>query len=100
MELLLPIMLGDSRAASGLPHLFRDAYGRAALPYLRQARSVARGRFTREHEVEDLKALEEGRAPWRRPPATLGRRARRRPTPRSRHRGGWIANGTGACRSS
>jgi len=58
MEVLLPLMLRDTPVAASLPYHFRNAYGRAALPYLRRAQSEARGRFTREHATEELKVLE------------------------------------------
>lgn len=58
MEVLLPIMLRDTPAASSLPYHFRNSYGRAAIPYLRRAESEARGRFTRESAAEELKILE------------------------------------------
>ena len=58
MELLLPIMLGDAPVASELPYHFRNAYGNAALPYLRRAAAQARGRFTREEATKELAELE------------------------------------------
>ena len=60
MEILLPIMLGDSRGASSLPYQFRISYGAAAIPYLRKARAEAHGRFTRDAAAEELQTLEAG----------------------------------------
>lgn len=57
MDLLLPIMLGDMPGASSLPYHFRNAYGTAALPYLRRAVTEARGRFTRENAAKELAEL-------------------------------------------
>jgi hypothetical protein len=58
MEILLPLMLADIPVASSLPYHFRLAYGEAALPHLRRARSEALGRFTREEAAEELRTLE------------------------------------------
>lgn len=58
MALLLPVMLGDTPAAASLPYHFRNAYGRAALPYLRQARSESRNRFARESATQELEVLD------------------------------------------
>ncbi|MEK8030515.1 hypothetical protein AACH06_06720 [Ideonella sp. DXS29W] len=58
MDVLLPIMLDDNKAASFLPYHFRESYGRAAMPYLQRALREARGRFTREAAAKEIAQLQ------------------------------------------
>jgi HEAT repeat protein len=47
MDDLLPFMLHSGQEASALPYVFRNSYGTAALPYLRQAVAEATNPFVR-----------------------------------------------------
>jgi hypothetical protein len=58
MNDLLPFMLEDDRAAWGLPYHFRNSYGKAAIPHLKQAAKEAKAKNTREHAERELAILE------------------------------------------
>lgn len=54
MDDLLPFVLGGGSEASGLPYHFRNSYGAAAVPYLRQALERARSPFVRLGAAREL----------------------------------------------
>jgi hypothetical protein len=61
MNDLLPFMLEDSQAAPHLPYHFRNSYGKAALPHLKQALTEGKNRFTREQAAKELGILEQSK---------------------------------------
>ncbi len=59
MKSLLPFMLEDSATSRALPYHFRNSYGEAALPFLKQAVAEAKSEATRREANEQLSILKQ-----------------------------------------
>ena len=58
MPLLLPFMLENTQTSKSLPYHFRNSYGTASIPYLKQAIEMAQSESTRREAINELNKIE------------------------------------------